>query len=71
MKKNIGKKDRILRFVTFIILFVLVFISESLLSKIIFGALALFTLFEVVNSWCLLNKILGRNTCSVKYEKNH
>jgi hypothetical protein len=61
MKKNIGTKDRLVRFILAIILFVVAFWQESLIALL----LGLFTLFEACASWCILYQWLGKNTCKI------
>lgn len=65
MTKNIGKKDRIIRFVFFIVLALLAILLEGLFLKTILGLLAIFNLFQVLSSWCLFYKIIGKNTCPI------
>lgn len=60
MKKNIGAKDRLLRF---FIGLGLLFLAIYLGSWIIF-ALSLFVFYEAIAGWCLLYQILGKNSCS-------
>ncbi len=59
MKKNIGKSDRIIRFILACGLFVLAFWLQSW----ILAAFGLFTLYEALASWCVLYQLIGKNTC--------
>lgn len=61
MKKNIGKKDRIVRFVIFCVL-----IGAALYLKspfLYFGAL--FVLYETLAGWCAFYQLIGKNTCPI------
>lgn len=62
MQKNIGAKDRIIRFIIAIFLFALAFWQDSWTI----GFFALFVLYESLASWCLFYQLLGRNTCPIK-----
>lgn len=62
MQKNIGPKDRIIRFIMAIILFALAFWQGSW----IIGFFALFTLYESLASWCVFYQLIGRNSCPIK-----
>lgn len=65
MIPNIGKSDRVLRFVSGILFTLLgVFLSSGLL--VIAG---LFTIFEALSSWCVFYQLIGKNTCLVKSKK--
>jgi hypothetical protein len=64
MKKNIGNKDRLIRLIIAIILFILAWWLES---WIILGV-AVFTLFEAFASWCIWYQMMGKNSCPI--EKN-
>lgn len=59
MKKNLGTRGRLIRFVMSLLLFVLAWRNQSLL---LFGA-ALFTLYEALASWCVIYQLLGINHC--------
>jgi hypothetical protein len=60
MKKNIGPKDRRLRFTIALLLFGAAYWK---MSWILFAA-GLFVLFEAVFSWCIVYQLLGKNSCS-------
>ncbi len=62
MKKNIGTKDRLIRFTLAIILTVLAFWQESWLLF----AFALFTFYEACACWCVVYYFLGKNSCTTK-----
>lgn len=59
MKKNIGTKDRLLRAIVAIILFIIAYWQASSIAFIF----ALFTLYEAVASWCLFYHLIGKNSC--------
>lgn len=65
MTKNIGPIDRGIRLVLGLIL---LFFAWWFSSWIIL-AFALFSIFEAAASWCLLNQILGKNSCPLHREK--
>lgn len=59
MKKNIGKADRILRFIL-----ACVFLGLALWFKSwLLAAVGVFTLYEAIASWCVLYQLLGKNSC--------
>lgn len=59
MKKNIGKEDRILRFILACVFFALAIWLNSWILALV-GA---FTLYEAIASWCVLYQLIGKNTC--------
>ena len=61
MKKNIGIIDRIARFAIGVVLLILAIYQQS----IIFGIAAIFCFYEALASWCIVYRILGRNTCPI------
>lgn len=63
-KKNINTTGRIIRFVLVCLLLAYAWWASSYIA---FG-LALFTLFEVFMSWCIIYQILGKNDCSFDKE---
>src|SRR3990167_211306 len=66
MKPNIGRKDRIVRFVIGVVL-----ISLALIYKSTFMALGgLFSIYEAFSSWCVFYQLLGRNTCPIENSKS-
>jgi len=62
MKKNIGGKDRIIRFLISVILFVLALHFQSWILLLF----AIFTLYEAAASWCALYWLLGKDSCSIE-----
>ncbi len=62
MQKNIGAKDRIIRFIIANFLFAVAIWQNSW----IIGFLALFVLYESLASWCLFYQLFGKNSCSIK-----
>lgn len=66
MVKNIGSLDRLLRFVTALALFVYAFYFHSWVALFF----ALFTLYEVFASWCIIYQLLGKNTCQLSQNVN-
>lgn len=67
MKKNIGTTDRIVRLILGMLLISSVFIvSGGIWLKIALGVFGLFVIAEAVSGWCVLYKLLGRNTCPVE-----
>lgn len=67
MKKNIGLKDRLLRFSLALVLFGLAIWFQSWVLAI-FG---LFTLYEALASWCVLYQLIGKNTCPINKNGKH
>ena len=65
MKKNIGTRDRIIRFVIALFLFAYALWQSSWIA---FGA-GVFTLLESLFSWCILYQILGKSSCTIKRKK--
>ena len=63
--KNIGKKDRLIRFALAILLLAVAYWKSSWLAL----AGAGFVFFEVAMSWCVLYQILGKNSCPIKKER--
>lgn len=61
MKKNIGLTDRLIRFALSLLFFGLAWWYASW----IFLAVALFTLYEAIASWCVLYQILGKSSCPI------
>jgi len=59
MRKNIGKKGRLLRLAIALVLFAYAVWSPSWVALI----LGLFIFFEALFSWCALNQIMGRSSC--------
>ena len=63
VSKNINTTDRIQRAVIATIFF----ISGLLLhNNPIFLIISGFTLFEVAGSWCIINSMLGKNSCNLE-----
>ena len=61
MKRNIGKKDRLLRFGIALALFAFAWWYASWIALLF----ALFTLYEAAASWCIIYQIIGKNSCSI------
>lgn len=59
MQKNIGKADRIIRFVLAILILALAFWRESW----ILGAISLFVFYEAFAGWCAFYQLIGKNSC--------
>lgn len=59
MKKNIGLLDRIIRLLIAIALLLLAIWQYSWIAL----ALSLFTIYEVLTSWCLFYQLIGKSTC--------
>ncbi|MBS0636721.1 MAG: DUF2892 domain-containing protein, partial [Verrucomicrobia bacterium] len=55
MKKNIGKKDRLIRAILSFLLFIAAWYTGSFIVLLI----ALFVLYEVLSSWCLVYYLIG------------
>lgn len=65
MQKNIGKSDRILRFVIGLVLLVAAWWASSWILL----AIALFTFYEAAASWCVFYQLIGRNSCPINRDK--
>jgi len=65
MKKNIGKQDRIVRFVLALACILLALSVAIEAVKIILLLLAIFCLYEVLVGWCAFYQLIGKNTCPV------
>ncbi|MDI9347503.1 MAG: DUF2892 domain-containing protein [Methylacidiphilales bacterium] len=62
IKKNMGKKDRILRLIAAV-----VFLTIGVyLSSYVLLFFALLCLFQAVFSWCLYHALTGKNTCQLQ-----
>ena len=59
--KNIGPSGRMIRLVIAIILFGVAAWTMSW----VFLLIALFVLFESLMSWCVVNHLLGKNSCLI------
>lgn len=66
MNKNIGRKDRVARFLIGMALLVLALALKSSTLAII-GA---FSIFEAAFSWCVFYQLTGKNTCPVPAKNN-
>jgi predicted permease len=64
--KNIGTFGRLLRLTLAVLLIVYAFSTKSLLAFL--GAL--FVLFEVLMSWCVVLHFFGKTSCSIDNQKN-
>lgn len=61
MKKNIGTQDRIIRFVIGLLLLALAWWQMSWIAL----ALALFTFYEALASWCIFYQLIGKSSCPI------
>lgn len=62
MKKNIGKKDRIIRLVISIALAIVAFLFSGII-KLALLLVSVFILYEALAGWCAFYAIIGKNTC--------
>lgn len=62
VKQNIGTKDRVIRFVIGVILCIYAWLQSSWIAL----AVASFTFYEALASWCIIYQILGKNSCPVE-----
>jgi uncharacterized membrane protein HdeD (DUF308 family) len=60
-KKNIGLIDRIVRITIGVALIIYSYFQMSLLA-LFFG---IFSIYEGLNSWCILYQLIGINTCPI------
>ena len=65
LQKNIGTRDKVARGVIALLLFILAYAYSSWILL----AFALFTVFEVLFSWCIFYQVIGRNTCPLDTKK--
>jgi hypothetical protein len=63
--KNIGSRDRWIRFVIAVVLLALSIWTMSWILLLC----AIFTFFESFMSWCILYQILGKSSCPIKRSK--
>lgn len=66
MKKNIGTGDRMFRLLLGIVVFVGSFFVGEPILKIILIAVGIFSCYEALVGWCLVYRLLGRNTCPIE-----
>jgi hypothetical protein len=66
MKKNIGAKGRIIRFVLGAVVLTAAYFFDSWILYLV----ALFIFFEVLTSWCVICQILGHPSCPRKRNEN-
>jgi hypothetical protein len=66
MKKNIGRKDRIIRFVIGMILLLLITFTDNRFIQWFLFLLVLTSFFEALAGRCFVYALLGKNTCPVK-----
>jgi hypothetical protein len=65
MKKNIGKKDRLIRLIAgIVLLFIAYFISNWF--GVLIGLIGVFCIFQAAVSWCVVYQYLGKNTCDIR-----
>lgn len=67
MQKNIGTKDRLIRFSLAIVLFLFAWWQASWIAFI----MALFTFYEALASWCLFYQLLGKSSCPIHQKDQH
>jgi len=67
MVKNVGGMERVLRFILGVVLCSLVFILDGNWRWI--GLIGLWPLLTSAVSWCLFNKLIGRNSCKIPISK--
>jgi len=60
-EKNIGTADRLFRLVLAVVLLTFAWYYHSWILL----ALALFTFYEALASWCLFYQLIGKNTCPI------
>jgi hypothetical protein len=65
MKKNMGNRDRLIRFSLALALLFFAYFAKSWIVL----AASLFVFYEAFAGWCLFYQILGKSTCPIK--KNH
>lgn len=66
MKKNIGNRDRAVRFILGLLALIAFFFVSSLIFKIVLGVFGLFCILEALISRCALYALLGKNTCPIE-----
>jgi hypothetical protein len=66
MEKNIGKIDRIIRFIIGILLFYLAFTTDNDLLIIVFTVFATISIYESYIGFCGIYKLLKINTIRSK-----
>ena len=66
MKKNIGNRDRAVRFILGLLALIAIFFVSSLIFKIVLGVFGLFCILEALISRCALYALLGKNTCPIE-----
>jgi hypothetical protein len=59
MKKNIGRSGRLFRLAIAILLFIYAWWQNSWIAL----GFGLFTLYEVLTSWCLFYQLFGKDHC--------
>lgn len=67
MRKNVGGSERFLRFILGIAICGLFFVLEGNLRWV--ALIGLWPLGTSAISWCLLNKMIGRNSCKIQHNK--
>lgn len=66
MTKNIGKKDRIIRFIIGMLLLLLITFTDNRFIQWILFLLVLTSFFQALVGRCFIYALLGKNTCPVK-----
>lgn len=64
-KKNIGKKDQLIRYIAGVVLIIVGFLLQGIISLVLF-ILATIIILTGIIGWCGLYTILGVNTCKRK-----
>ncbi|MFO0703771.1 MAG: DUF2892 domain-containing protein [Patescibacteria group bacterium] len=65
-KKNIGRNDRIIRFLIGLILLGIALYFRGTFLFFIFLIFSFFSFFESLFSWCAFYQLIGKNTCPIK-----
>ncbi len=72
MTKNIGIKDRVIRFVFGVLCFGAIFIFDmSIVFRFILIILGFFGIFQAVFSWCAWYALIGKNTCPIQNNQSN
>ncbi len=62
LKKNIGARDRWIRFALAVLLLVFAYWKMSWIALVA----SLFVFFESLMSWCVVYQLLGKSSCPIK-----
>jgi putative Mn2+ efflux pump MntP len=69
MEKNIGFNDRLVRLILGLCAIAgayFIAINVNWLAGIIVALLGAFSIYEALVGWCIVYKILGKNTCPIE-----